>query len=85
MPETDASYVSKLCEVLRTKDVEALRQFLIKSAENRDPDYVAEIEAIPAGELEKRMYKMIAARPDLADMHADARRWLNEHGAEVRF
>jgi hypothetical protein len=85
MPESDASYTRKLSDVLREKDVDALREFLIVSAENRDPDYVAEVEAIPEEELRKRMYKMILARPDLSDMHAEARTWLQEHGKDVGF
>jgi hypothetical protein len=85
MPETDQTYAERLSAVLRTKNAGALRTFLAESAENRDPDYVEEIKAIPDEEMEKRMYKMIAARPDLSDMHAEARKWLKDHGIAVSF
>lgn len=85
MADSDSIYVRQLCDVLRKRDVEALREFLKVEAAARDPARAAEIEAIPDDDLQVRMYKMILARPELAEIHADARRWLQEHDVEVRF
>lgn len=85
MAESDAIYTRGLSYVLRHRDVDMLRDFLRSEAAARDPERVGEIESIPQDDLEMRMYKMILARPDLGDMHADARRWFRENGKEVRF
>ena len=84
MLESDTAYVRGLLNVLRKRDVDALRGFLIEEAELRDPSRVAEIQSIGDDNLEARMYKMILARTELGELHADARRWLREHGREVR-
>lgn len=83
MPDSDAKYVQRLSSVLRKRDVEELRDFLKQEAAQRDPEHVAEVDAIPNHDLETRMHKMILARPDLADLHADARRWLRENSVRV--
>lgn len=85
MAESDAIYSKGLSYVLRKRDVDTLREFLKSEAAARDPRRVSEIDAISEDDMQKRMYKMILARPELADMHADARRWLREHEAEVSF
>jgi hypothetical protein len=59
--------------------VDELREFLKQEAVAREPDRALEIEVIPQRDLEIRMHKMILARSELSDMHADARRWLREH------
>jgi hypothetical protein len=80
---TDSSYVQQMGRVLRTKDVNALREFLVKSANDRnDSGEAAELEGIPQADLESRMHKMIMARADLAGMHDSSREWLVGHGFE---
>ena len=78
MADMDAGYVQRLTYVLRKRDVDELRKFLKHEAAAREPERIAEVEAIPDHDLEMRMHKMILARPDLGDLHADARRWLRE-------
>jgi hypothetical protein len=84
MPDTNAAYIKGLLAILRKRDTDALRDFLREEASMRDPEKVREIESIPDDELETRMYKMILARQELSDLHADARRWMreNEKGAD---
>jgi hypothetical protein len=84
MADTDTIYTANLSAVLRKRDTAALRDFLKAEACGRDPDRVDEIDEIAKTDLEVRMYKMILSRPDLADLHADARRWLTGHGFEYR-
>ena len=85
MADIDATYVKQLSIVLRKRDIDALREFLREEASTRDPLMAAEIDEISDCDLETRMYKMILARPDLSDIHSDARRWMNEHNQVVRF
>jgi hypothetical protein len=85
MAEIDVKYVKQLSVVLKKKDVDALRDFLREEASARDPLTAAEIDEISDCDLEIRMYKMILARPDMADIHSDARRWMNDHGFDIRF
>ena len=85
MHNSDTVYLRRLSTVLKKRDVDALREFLKEEAAARDPERMAEIESISSEDLETRMYKMILARPELADLHADARRWLRDRGKEVRF
>jgi hypothetical protein len=83
MADADTGYVQRLSYVLRKRDVDALREFLKQEAVVREPERALEIESIPNHELETRMHKMILARPDLGDLHADARRWLRENTAPI--
>jgi hypothetical protein len=85
MPDSDTAYIRGLVSVLRKRDVDELRAFLKEEATIRDTSRANEIDSIDDESLESRMYKMILARKELTDLHADARRWLNEHGVEVRF
>lgn len=85
MASNDASYGKRLSDVLKLRDVATLRAFLIEEAKMRDPERIMEIDSISDEDLEKRMYKMIIARPDLGDMHADARRWLRDNGEDEHF
>lgn len=84
MDHSDVSYVKRLSEALEKRDVVALRNFLKAEAEKRDPERVEEIDEVPDHDLERRMYKMILARPDLSHIHADARRWLNDQGEDTQ-
>jgi len=85
MPDTNNAYLKGLMTILRKRDVDVLRDFLREEAMVRDPERVNEIDIISDIDLETRMYKMILARQELGDLHADARRWLREHGKEVKF
>jgi hypothetical protein len=77
----DSTYVKQMASVLRKKDVAALRDFLARSAEERNDDgEAAEIRGIPEADLEARMHKMIVARKDLVDLHDESREWLIAHG-----
>jgi hypothetical protein len=79
--DDDSKYVREMRSVLRRKDVAALRDFLARSAEERDDAGEAEeIRGIPDADLEARMHKMIMARKDLDDLHASSREWLIAHG-----
>lgn len=85
MADSEVTYSNKLTEILRSKDVDGLRDFLHKEAEARDPEMAAEIDGIPDCDLEVRMYKMILAKSELRDIHSDARRWMKENDVEDRF
>jgi hypothetical protein len=77
----DAQYVQNLGQTLRKRNVTELREFLVRSAtERNDPGEVAELQGIPDEVLEARMCKMIMARCDLQDLHDESRKWLIEHG-----
>lgn len=85
MPDMDSAYIKGLLIILKKRDVDALRDFLLEEARVRNPEKVEEINYISDEDLEARMYKMILSRQELGDLHADARRWLREHGIEVKF
>ena len=79
--DDDIVYVRQMGGVLRKNDVAALRDFLAASAEERnDPGEAMEIRGIPEADMEARMHKMIVARKDLEDIHAESREWLVAHG-----
>jgi len=83
--QRDADYARRLVEVLKTRDVQKLRQFLRASAAAQDPNSVAEIDAISPEEMEVRMHKMIIARPELSELHGESRRWLAQRGKTVSY
>jgi hypothetical protein len=61
----------QLDSVLRTKNPEAVRQFLIAQgqwSEENQPD------------MERAMWMMIAGSPSLRDLHSEAQVWLVSHG-----
>lgn len=79
----DAAYVANMRDVLRKRDVSALREFLVRSATVRkEPEEAAQLESLSHDALEARMHKMIMARMDLADLHDESRKWLIAHGFE---
>lgn len=61
----------KLDAVLRRRDAEALRRFLIEEGE-----WDAETTTNP----ERAMWMMIATSPALGDLHDEAVQWLASHG-----
>ena len=82
MTAGDRDYVRRLGEVLRRRDPEALRGFLVEQAARfGDERQVADVRERNTAELEALLHRMIVARPDLADLHAESERWLATHGA----
>ncbi|MCC6177642.1 MAG: hypothetical protein IT305_20260 [Chloroflexi bacterium] len=82
MTAGDRDYVQRLGEVLRQRDPEALRGFLVEQAGRfGDERQVTDVRDKPADELSGLLHRMILARSDLADLHPASRRWLSEHDA----
>jgi hypothetical protein len=76
----DRSYVAQLGDVLRQRDVTALRAFLeAQAGRYGDARQVDAIRAQSDAELEALLRRMTLARPDLADLHAESQRWLAAH------
>jgi hypothetical protein len=75
------SYGAQLGAVLRRREPEQLRRFLLESAARFGDDrQVADVERKSEAELEELLHRMILARPDLADLHRASREWLFKHG-----
>ncbi len=73
--EEHQKYVNELGEVLRLRDLAQLKEFYIKWKERM------ELPPIPVDEvLEAQMHQLICEFPSLADLHAESRKWLLEHG-----
>lgn len=69
------NYVNELGQVLRTRNLMQLKEFYLKWKEKM------ELPPLPAdGLLEAQMHQMICEFPSLADLHAESRKWLLEHG-----
>ncbi|MEO7021050.1 MAG: hypothetical protein ABI234_12920 [Ktedonobacteraceae bacterium] len=66
-----ANFRQRLDAVLRTRDVEQVRAFLITEDQWSDD--------VPA-DPEFAMWMMVAGTPTLKDLHTAARSWLVEHG-----
>ncbi len=66
-----ANFRQRLDAVLRTRDVEQVRTFLITEDQWSDD--------VPA-DPEFAMWMMVAGSPTLKDLHGAARLWLVEHG-----
>ena len=82
MSAGDRDYVSRLGQVLRQRDPAALREFLAEQAGRfGDERQVADIRTKDEAEMELLLHRMIVARPDLADLHAESQRWLADRGA----
>ena len=78
----DRSYVQQLGEVLRQRDVAALRVFLEGQAGRYgDQSQVDAIRAQSDAEIEALLHRMIVSRPDLSALHAESRRWLARHAS----
>ena len=77
----DQEYARRLGQVLRQRDVAALRAFLEEQAGRYgDERQVEAIRAQSDAELEAILHRMILARPDLADLHAESQRRLGGSG-----
>jgi hypothetical protein len=81
MTAGDREYVQRLGQVLRQRDVAALRAFLQEQAARYgDERQVDAIRNQSDAELEMMLHRMILSRPDLADLHAESQRHLGEGG-----
>jgi hypothetical protein len=63
----------RLDAVLRTRDPERVRAFLIEQGQWSEADQ---------GDSAFAMWMMIAGSPSLVSLHEEAERWLREHGHE---
>jgi hypothetical protein len=82
---SDQEYKARLGAVLRRRDPGELHLFLRQSAAGFGVDrQVAEVETRSHAEMAELMHRMILARPDLADLHAESRAWLAGQQAPSR-
>jgi len=80
----EPSYRAQLGTVLRQRDVRALREFLLQSAQRYgDARQVDDVAAKSEDELEELLHRMIVARNDLTDLHRASREWLFRHGIDT--
>jgi hypothetical protein len=72
-------YVNELGEVLRSRDLALVKTLYLKWKERM------ELPSLPSdADLEAQMHQMICEFPSLADLHAESRKWLVEHGFTVQ-
>lgn len=71
MPSPD--FRSQLDSILRNKNPEAVRQFLV--AQGQWPENVADVE--------RAMWLMIVGSPALRELHHEAYDWLISHGSQA--
>ena len=84
MPGREPSYPEQLGLVLRARDPEKLREFLLQSAQRfGDERQVADVQAKSDEEMEELLHRMIVARPDLSDLQRASREWLFRHGIDA--
>lgn len=65
---------SQLDQILRSKNPETVRQFLVGQGQ-WDEDF--------AGDVEHAMWMMIAGSPALQELHNEAQNWLVQHGYQA--
>ena len=83
MPQ-QPSYPAQLGAVLRQRNPEALRRFLVESASRfGDSRQVADVTDKSADEMEELLHRMIVARADLSDLHRASREWLFRAGIDT--
>ena len=83
MPPAEPSYVTRLGNVLRQRNIVVLRAFLLQSAERfGDTRQVDDVQTKSDEELEELLHRMIVARRDLEDLHRASREWLFRHGID---
>ncbi|HLZ32274.1 MAG TPA: hypothetical protein VKV73_33550 [Chloroflexota bacterium] len=84
MPPGEPSYVTRLGNVLRRRDIALLRAFLLRSAARfGDTRQVEEVQSKSDDELEELLHRMIVARPDLDELHRASREWLFRRGIDT--
>lgn len=75
--QTDRDYFEELGMVLRRRDPEALREFLMgKARQFGDEAQICQIAGQSAPEMEALLHRMITVRPDLRELHQESRSWL---------
>jgi hypothetical protein len=78
------SYAAQLGAVLRQRQPDALRRFLLESARQfGDDKQVADVLGKSDAEMEELLHRMIVARPDLQDLHRASREWLFHHDIDT--
>jgi len=65
---------SQLDQILRSKNPETVRQFLVRQGQ-WDEDF--------PGDVEHAMWMMIAGSPTLPELHNEAQDWLVQHGYQA--
>jgi len=81
--DDDEAYQVRLGAVLRRRDPPALRAFLEENAARYgDAGQVEAVRNQDDEEIEALLHRMILTRLDLADLHAESRRWLFERGLD---
>jgi hypothetical protein len=79
---SDGSYQERLGQILRLRDPDALRAFLVEQARRfADDRQVEAVNLQSDAELELIMHRMILARNDLADLQAASRAALGTDSA----
>jgi hypothetical protein len=77
----EPSYAAQLGSVLRRRDADVLRTFLVQSARRfGDARQVVDVTSKTDDEMQELLHRMIVARPDLEDLHRASREWLFRHG-----
>jgi hypothetical protein len=77
MTADDRAYAAQLGDVLRQRDIWALRAFLeAQAGRYGDERQVEAIRAQSDAELEVLLHRMTLARNDLQDLHGESGRWL---------
>ena len=80
MTAGDRTYAAQLGQVLRQRNISALRTFLeAQAGRYGDESQVDAIRAQSDAEIETLLHRMTLARPDLAGLHAESERWLRFH------
>ncbi|MGH8003515.1 MAG: hypothetical protein ACRECJ_02165 [Limisphaerales bacterium] len=69
------NYVNELGEVLRSRELPLVKEFYVKWKEKME---LPPMPSDPA--LEAQMHQLICEFPSLADLHAESKKWLLEHG-----
>lgn len=82
---SDRSYVEQLGAVLRQRDPEALRRFLMaRAGEFGDEAQLPRIREQSLLEMEALMHRMTTVRPDLEEFHRESQSWLARYQLEAR-
>ena len=80
----EPSYAARLGAVLRLRNPDQLRDFLLASAQRfGDARQVADVEGKTNDEMLELLHRMIVARSDLKDLHRASREWLFLHGVDT--
>ncbi|MBX6772098.1 MAG: hypothetical protein IRY83_10270 [Chloroflexi bacterium] len=78
---TISDYNQALVSALRSRDPERLRAVAAEWGRRLGNRGLQQLARASRDIIERRMWLMIRDRPDLADLHDEAERWLREHPA----